>query len=427
MRSTLVRIPYEIGGVPLFGFGLLLAVWAVVAAYILTQQSRRHGWSHETWSHAGALALVGAFIFLLPRFFPGGMPIRGYGLLVLLGVVSGIGISAWRTRQMGVHPDVMVSLCMWMIVAGIVGARLFYVIQFWDERIRHDSIRETLLEIVNFPAGGLVIYGALLAGAGAFFYYNWRRGLPPLAMADLLAPGVALGIAFGRIGCFLNGCCFGGVCDLPWAVTFPQQSTSLGFSPPYAYQVQMGQMYGLRLSGNPDDPPAVLDVAADSAAARAGLEIGDDIEILNGVRIASSGQAHELFEKTFANEQPLELHTARGRTVEIPAAKPPPRSLPVHPAQLYSAISASLLALLLWVYYPFRRTDGDVGALLMILYAAGRFLLEILRTDEHAVLGTGLTISQNVSIVIFVIGVALVVFLRSRAPRRAFPPAALAG
>jgi phosphatidylglycerol:prolipoprotein diacylglycerol transferase len=323
---------------------------------------------------------------------------------------------------MGVNPDIMVSLCMWMLVAGIVGARLFYILQYWEKEIRQPTLRETILEILNFPGGGLVIYGALLAGAAAFFYYNWRHKLSPLAMGDLVAPGVAVGIALGRIGCFLNGCCFGGVCEAPWAVQFPRESTSLGYSPPYAYQVHVGQMHGVRLGGVPGDGPIVLEVAPGSVAARAGLAAGDRIQSLDGAPIARNAQAYEVFEKSFAAGKAIDLETARGRKVTIPAVDPPPRSLPVHPTQLYSAVNAALLASVLWLVYPFRRSDGEVGALLMILYSAGRFLLEVLRTDEHAVFGTGLTISQNVSIVIFMVGVSLLAFLRSRPPRRAFPP-----
>ena len=424
MRSTLFRIPYEVGGVPLFGFGILLAVWAVVAAVILVVQVRRRGWNRETWSQLGAFALVGAFIYILPRFFPEGMPIRGYGLMVLLGVVSGIGLAALRTRQVGLNPDVMISLCMWMIVAGIVGARLFYVIQYWEKEIRQETLRATLLEIVNFPGGGLVIYGALLAGAGAFFYFNWRHRLPPLAMGDLVAPGVALGIAFGRLGCFLNGCCFGDVCDFAWAVRFPQESTSVqqSYSPPYGYQVQTGQMYGLRLTGRPADPPVVQNVTEGSPAATAGLRANDRLVEAGGVKVERNADLFRYLLETFKSGEPLVLRNADGRTIEIPAIEPLPTvSLRVHPTQLYSAINAGLLTLFLWLYYPFGRRDGETGALLMVLYSVGRFLLEELRTDEAEVLGTGMTISQNVSVVIFIVGVALFAYLRTRPPQRAFP------
>jgi phosphatidylglycerol:prolipoprotein diacylglycerol transferase len=91
--------------------------------------------------------------------------------------------------------------------------------------------------------------------------------------------------------------------------------------------------------------------------------------------------------------------------------------LPVHPAQVYSAIDAGLLAWFLWAYYPFRRRDGEVIALLLTIHPISRFMLEIIRTDEPAVWGTGLSISQNISILIFVVAVGLWIYLL-REPRR---------
>jgi phosphatidylglycerol:prolipoprotein diacylglycerol transferase len=81
----------------------------------------------------------------------------------------------------------------------------------------------------------------------------------------------------------------------------------------------------------------------------------------------------------------------------------PPRSLPVHPTQLYSAIDAGLLCWFLWSYYPYRRRDGEVAALMLTLHPISRFLLEVIRVDESAVFGTGFSISQNISILFFVL------------------------
>ncbi len=78
-----------------------------------------------------------------------------------------------------------------------------------------------------------------------------------------------LGLAIGRIGCLLNGCCYGAVCDHRWAMTFPAGT------PPYWAQVERGQMYGFTLSGNPKAEPRVLAVDPDSPAGRAGLKAGD--------------------------------------------------------------------------------------------------------------------------------------------------------
>jgi phosphatidylglycerol:prolipoprotein diacylglycerol transferase len=89
----------------------------------------------------------------------------------------------------------------------------------------------------------------------------------------------------------------------------------------------------------------------------------------------------------------------------------PARSLPVHPTQLYSAIHAGLLAWFLWSWYPFRRRDGEVFALLITIYPISRFLLEIIRIDESAVFGTGLSISQNISLALLASAVGLWIYL----------------
>ena len=76
--------------------------------------------------------------------------------------------------------------------------------------------------------GGLVFYGGLIGASLACILYVWRRKLPLWKIADILAPSIALGYVFGRFGCFLNGCCFGRPCSLPWAVTYPAQLRYLG-------------------------------------------------------------------------------------------------------------------------------------------------------------------------------------------------------
>ena len=105
-----------------------------------------------------------------------------------------------------------------------------------------------------------------------------------------------------------------------------------------------------------------------------------------------------------------------GRTIDIPAITLPDRSRPVHPTQLYSAIDGAILGWLLWSFFPFRRRDGEAIALLLTIHPITRFLLEIIRTDEPAVFGTGLTISQNVSLGLLACGAGLWWYL-SRQPR----------
>jgi phosphatidylglycerol:prolipoprotein diacylglycerol transferase len=409
MCSELFRIPYVWGGVPMFGFGVLLAVWAIASIGMLTAAVRRHGPGPEVLSYVPVLLLVGAAIAFLPRVFPGGFPVRGYGIMVLLGMVAGVGLAVYQARQAGVSHELILSLAFWMFVFGMIGGRLFHVIEYWDENFSGKSLPETLMAIVNFPAGGLVIYGALAGGAIGFVWVARAHGLPLLATADLAAPSLAIGLAFGRIGCLLNGCCFGGPATVPWAVTFPQGS------PPYEDQLFHGDMYGFRLA-DVGQRPVVGRVVAGTPADRAGLVAGDQIVAINGYAVTTPEEAEMALARLQAAHEAVILQLASGRTAPLPAVQLPPRSLPVHPTQLYSAINAALLGWFAWAYYPFRRRDGEVIALLLTVYPVARFLLEMIRVDESPVFGTGLSISQNISLLLLIGVAGLWVYLLRRPP-----------
>ncbi len=418
MHSTLFHIPPEVGGYPLFGFGLLLAVWAALSVGFLVWLGLRQGWTGDTLSYVPLLLLVGAAIaFLLPALSEEeGLPIRSYGLMMLLGVTAGVTLAAWRAQRAGIHPDVIFNLAFWMFIPGIVGARLFFVIEYWDTFLRPvpgaPELGPTLRAIVNVAQGGLVVYGSVVGGMLGLVIFVRLNRLPLLAMADLITPSMVLGLALGRIGCLLNGCCYGGLCDLPWAVTFPAGS------PPYESQVDRGYFYGFQLNGNPESEPVVLAVLHGSAAHEAGLRQGDRIEEINGFEVDSSGDAQAVVAASFENEAPLLVEVADRGLVEIAAVEIPPRSLRVHPAQLYSAIHALLLCLFLLAYDPYCRRDGQLFATLLTIYPISRFLLEIIRTDEAAMWSTGLSISQNVSILLLA-GIAILwVYVLSRPPRR---------
>jgi phosphatidylglycerol:prolipoprotein diacylglycerol transferase len=251
--------------------------------------------------------------------------------------------------------------------------------------------------------------------AGILLFVRKNR-LPLLALCDLVAPSMMLGLAIGRIGCLLNGCCYGAVCDHPWAITFPAGS------PVYVAQVERGQMYGMRLNSDPKTEPRVQSVAPGSPAALAGLRAGDRLESINEQALPATGWAWSALQTAFEGEQPLRIDVAGPRTVTIPAVKPRARSLPVQPTQIYSTIDGLLLCLLLVCYAPFRRRDGEVFALLMSIYPVTRFLVESLRSDEAAVFGTGLTISQNVSLMLLICAAALWFYVLRQPKGTAFDP-----
>ncbi len=416
MCSELFRIPIAWGGVPIFGLGVLLAIWAALSAITVVSLVRRQGWSGEIWSSLPVMLLAGAVIVFLPRVFPDGLPVRGYGVMLLVAISAGVCMAIYRARQAGLHHDVIISLAVWLVVFGVIGARLFHVIEYWDEHFAGRRPAEMLLEIVNIPEGGLVIYGGFIGAAVGFTLFVRKHGLPLLAMADLVAPSLAIGLALGRIGCLLNGCCYGGQSDWPWAVTFPKYSSpreaakppaQRRYSPPYFDQAMRGEMYGFRIDAGEEEKVVITRIEDGSPAAIAGLAVGDVVVGIDDHRIESLSDAKSRIFAGFEAQQPLVVKLRSGKTIRVPPVSIPVRTRPVHPAQIYSAIDAGLLCWLLWSFYPFRRRDGEVLALLLTIHPVTRFLLEIIRTDEPAVFGTGMSISQNISVLLFAAGIAL--------------------
>ena len=407
MRSTLFYIPSELAGVPVFGFGLLLVVWAVASVLLLAWLIRRQGFNADTRGYLPVLLLMGAVIaFILPRIADAhGLPIRGYGVMLLVAVVAGVGLAVYRARRMGVDPELIISLAFWLFVGGLIGARMFYLIEYWDRLIAGKSFGQALATAISIQEGGLVVYGMLVVGGLALIAFIYRHHLPGLALTDLIAPSVVLGMGLGRLGCFLNGCCFGGPCDLPWAVSFPAGSA------PHEQQIRNGALYGILVLGDRQQRPVLGDVRHNSAAALMGVMAGEPILSMNRKEVHTLEEAQDALAEAFAKNSSLELQTVRGVYRLSPLPDVQEYSRPVHPTQLYSAIDAFLLCLFLIAYYPFRQHDGEVTALTLTLHPISRFLLEIIRTDEGPVFGTGLSISQNISLLVLAVGIGIWIYI----------------
>jgi phosphatidylglycerol:prolipoprotein diacylglycerol transferase len=295
MLQTLFYIPGELFGLPVFGFGLLLAVWAVVSAALLAVQVRRGGFDANTLGYAQVLAVLGlAIFFVLPALCdPRGLPIRGYGMMMLLAVFSGMWLAVYRARRAGVDPEMIFTLAFWMIIPGILGARIVYVTEYWHRDFypvyeRTHELSALAFSVVNVAAGGLVVYGSFVGGMIGLGMF-WRRyRIPLLATADLIAPSMLLGLALGRVGCMLNGCCYGGPCDLPWKVTFPWNS------PVHQHEVVdegSEDVAGVRFRDGPQDRPEIESVVPGSHAAEAGLRVGAQVRDINGVVVQSAKDA----------------------------------------------------------------------------------------------------------------------------------------
>jgi phosphatidylglycerol:prolipoprotein diacylglycerol transferase len=138
--------------------------------------------------------------------------------MVALGFAAGLWTASRRGLREFVPAEKVLDLGPWLIIGAILGARLLYVITFWQEEFAGKPIFSVLM----VWRGGLVYYGGLIGASLACMLYARLKHLPLWKIADILAPSIALGQAFGRIGCLLNGCCYGRPCTLLWAIRFPE-------------------------------------------------------------------------------------------------------------------------------------------------------------------------------------------------------------
>ena len=155
----------------------------------------------------------------------GPFSVHSYGLMLAIAFLVGIFISMYYAKKEGIKREAIPDLAVYVIIAAIVGARLLYVLGQWH------IYKNNLVEIFMVQRGGLVFLGGFLLALLTIVFYAKKKGISLLKLFDILAPGVVLGYSFGRIGCFLNGCCFGLPAEVPWAVRFSPGSLAYSYFP----------------------------------------------------------------------------------------------------------------------------------------------------------------------------------------------------
>jgi phosphatidylglycerol:prolipoprotein diacylglycerol transferase len=149
----------------------------------------------------------------------GNFSVHWYGVMMAVAFLAGLWTASRRGLRDGFAPEKILDLGPWLIVGAILGARILYVTTYWQESFASEPITEILM----IQHGGLVYYGGLIGASLGCILYSLLKKLPLWKLADTLAPSIALGYVFGRIGCLFNGCCYGRACDLPWAIHFPPE------------------------------------------------------------------------------------------------------------------------------------------------------------------------------------------------------------
>ena len=146
----------------------------------------------------------------------GPLTIHWYGVFVAAGFLVGLWTASRRGVRDNIAPEKIIDLGPWLILGAIIGARTLYVLSYW----REEFASKPLWEVFMLKRGGLVFYGGLIGSSLAYLIHARIKRLPVWKVADILAPSIALGQAFGRFGCLMTGCCYGRPTKLPWGIRF---------------------------------------------------------------------------------------------------------------------------------------------------------------------------------------------------------------
>lgn len=253
-----------------------------------------------------------------------GFPIAFYGMIIGCGMLLGLFVATKEYVRSGYKADDIQDFALWVIVLGIIGARIYYVIFEWDYYSKH------LLEIPNIRQGGLAIYGGVLMALFTCIVYTRKKKLDFFPMADAGVLGLILGQAIGRWGNFFNAEAFGGYTDSLLAMRIKESIVN----------------------------PAMI-----NENVRSHILLLDDISYIQ-----------------------------------------------VHPTFLYESVwNLCVFFFLLW-FSKRKKFKGQVFLLYLGLYGFGRFFIEGLRADSLMLFGTGIAVSQALSLVLVLASVILQIF-----------------
>jgi len=293
------------------------------------------------------------------------LSVKSYGLMMVLGFLSAMFVIRRLSRGMGENAEHITTAALYSLIYGVVGARIFYIVHYWRQ-----FRGRGLSEIFAVWNGGLELLGGVVLAILVIAVYLRAKKLPVRRYLDILAIGLMLALAVGRLGCFLNGCCFGRPTTCAIGVRFPYNSP--------AYQSQTAPDF----SRNRAEPYLKLpgDYFADG--------------YLKPYKALTDEQKQQITKGEY-------------------------RCLPVHPTELYSSGLALVVCLLLYLFWHWGRglekqkrtppavtKSGSTFALMFVLYSICRFFLEFIR-DDNPFGANGLTVSQNLGVAMFIFGFVL--------------------
>jgi len=221
MRPILFTIPpLPASWLPFLLGAVALAVLAIggiggVRARRATGSAENSGDVLTSW--LGGAAFAGAIVAaLLWAWSRHDVQLHSYGLFLVFGFFVAAWVSCLEARRRGYDPNIVLDLALPLLFVCILFCRMVYVVL---------NIQQfhSVLDVISVWDGGLSFHGIFLGAPLVVWYFARSRGVRFGALCDIIAPSVFLGYVFGRIGCFMNGCCYGYACALPWAVRFPDE------------------------------------------------------------------------------------------------------------------------------------------------------------------------------------------------------------
>jgi len=304
------------------------------------------------------------------------LTVKSYGLMMVIGFLAAVSLIRHLSRNITPDPQLITNAALYSLIGGVAGARLFYVLHHFEH------FKENPGSVFAVWQGGLELLGGVILAITIIFFYLLYHKLPIRRYLDILAIGLMLALVFGRIGCFLNGCCFGKPTELPWAVRFPYNS--------FAYRSQIRP----DTKRNRPEPQ---------------LELPDEFF---GYYDDDGHWVQDLKPKIYLTEQ---------QKIEVTSGKY--RCLPVQPTQLYSSAGGAVLCLILYLFWRRSQKGGKIliqpgctFSFMFIIYGTFRFFIEFLR-DDNPFEFDGLTISQIIGIAMIIFGAFLITVFQRMKPK----------
>ena len=295
---------------------------------------------------------LGIYIKHLARgFFIGNFSIAFYGVIIACGMIGGIMIARWQAKRSGQDPEMYSDFALIAIPCSVIGARIYSVAFEWKD------YKDNLLQIFNLRNGGLAIYGGVIVAFASVFVWCKIKKYNAFLFLDTGILGLILGQIVGRWGNFFNRECFGKYTNSIFAMQIPTAESSLSayFKPDVISDGTLAQIY-----------------AGKERALESIMEIRNNL--VTGVD---------------------------GLT-----------SIQVQPTFLYESVWNLVLLIIMIVYWPRKKFNGEIGLLYLFGYGLGRLWIEGLRTDQLFLWNTGIAVSQLLSGILAVASAAMIIYFR---------------